>query len=74
MSNLNLVKFELSYYNYGHRDSESSNVIEETRFQLVMAESPDEAEAKLTKYWESKNVPYFEAYKVTNVEVLETIQ
>jgi hypothetical protein len=69
VSNLYLVKFDLVHRHYG-----TGVTIEETRFQLVMAESPNEAEAKLTKYWEYKNIPYFEDYKVTNVEVLETIQ
>jgi hypothetical protein len=68
MSNLYLVKFDLVTVDYGNKYPE------ETRFQLVIAESPDEAEAKLTKYWESKNTSYLEYYRVTNVEVLETIQ
>jgi hypothetical protein len=70
--NLYLVKFELEFLSFSEEYANSVNV--ETRYQLVIAKSPNEAEQKLVSHWQSKTSKYGDYYGVLNVEVIETIQ
>jgi hypothetical protein len=66
--NLYLVKFELATTYYLHEPET------ETRYQLVIAESSDEAIKVVENHYQSKTSKYAVYYDVTDVEVIETIQ
>lgn len=68
---LYLVKFDLELSAF-FEDYENSVTVE-TRYQLVIANSPDDAEQKLVNHWQSKTSKYWDYYSVMNVEVIETI-
>jgi hypothetical protein len=70
--NLYLVKFELEFLALSEEYANSVNV--ETRYQLVIAESPNEATQKLVSHWQSKTSKYGDYYGVIDIEVIETIQ